>query len=376
MSSKNTIKSSIFSLFILLVAAVFWYFLKELFMWQEGNIIHNLIYASIFFSILIIFSLVYLLLIDNRKIVLISSLLISLSFLPFFLRQNGIWVGKAAIIGYLISAFILLIGYSSANRNLISERKNSIKFYPQRTIMRAVPTFMIVFSILLSVIFYFNFPFMDKDRNIEIKKEHLKKISEPFGDMINRYLPVYYLDITADEFIILNLFLNLPFVQGEEEIEPPVDTREIPVEIENYLMDKGADNLQEIDYMQYLREDKEFRNLFIEEIKKLADEADPYLLGKYRLNISNNWGVEISGDETMDVVYTQLINNKINQVPEGIKNLFLILVAASFFGLLQVVFTILGFIYSFFSWLIIIIMYKAGFYHYRKIEIEKEEIEL
>ncbi|MEA2015481.1 MAG: hypothetical protein U9O59_01985 [Actinomycetota bacterium] len=242
MVSKKTIKSSVFSLFILLAAAVFWYFLKELFMWQEGNITGNLVYASISFSILIIFSLAYLLLTDSRKIILISSLLIGLSFLLFFLRQDGAWVGKIAVICYLISAFILLAGYSSANRNLISERKNSIKFYPLRTIMRAVPTFMIIFAILVSVIFYFNFPFMDRDRNIEIEPEHLEKISEPFGDMINRYLPIYYLDITADEFIILNLFLNLPFIQGEGEIEPPFDIGEIPPEIEGYLLGRGADN--------------------------------------------------------------------------------------------------------------------------------------
>ncbi|MEA2015482.1 MAG: hypothetical protein U9O59_01990 [Actinomycetota bacterium] len=128
--------------------------------------------------------------------------------------------------------------------------------------------------------------------------------------------------------------------------------------------------------MQYLREDKDFRSLFIEEIKKIADEADPYLMGKYRNNISDNWGVEVSGDETMAVIYTRLINNKINQIPRGIKNLFLILVAASFFGLLQISFTILGFIYSFFSCIILIILYKARFYHFEKVEIEKEEIEL
>ena len=263
---KITIKSSILSLFTFLLAIAFWYFLRELFIWQEGKTILNLIYTSIFFSLFIIFSLVYLVLIDNRKIVLLSSFFISFSFLAFFLREYGNWVDRVAIISYVVSAFILFIGYSTANRNLISERKNSITFHPTKTIMRAVPTFMIVFAILLSVIFYFNFPLMDKDKNIEVREEHLKKVSEPFSDIINRYFPVYYLDITADEFIILNLFLNLPFVQGEEEIKPPVDIDKIPEEIENYLKDKGVNNLEEINYMQYIREDKEFRILFIEEI--------------------------------------------------------------------------------------------------------------
>ena len=373
---KITIKSSILSLFTFLLAIAFWYFLKELFIWQEGKTILNLIYTSIFFSLFIIFSLVYLVLIDNKKIVLLSSFFISFSFLAFFLREYGNWVDRVAIISYVVSAFILFIGYSTANRNLISERKNSITFHPTKTIMRAVPTFMIVFAILLSVIFYFNFPLMDKDKNIEIKEEHLKKVSEPFGDMINRYLPVYYLDITADEFIILNLFLNLPFVQGEEEIKPLVDIDKIPEEIENYLKDKGVNNLEEINYMQYMREDKEFRILFIEEIKKITDKANPYLLSRYRLNLSNNWGIELSGKESMGRVYTQLINNRINQFPERTKNLLLILPAIVLFEIIQISFIILGFIYSLFSWALLIIFYKAKFYHYKKIEVEKEEIEL
>ena len=373
---KITIKSSILSLFTFLLAIAFWYFLRELFIWQEGKTILNLIYTSIFFSLFIIFSLVYLVLIDNRKIVLLSSFFISFSFLAFFLREYGNWVDRVAIISYVVSAFILFIGYSTANRNLISERKNSITFHPAKTIMRAVPTFMIVFAILLSVIFYFNFPLMDKDKNIEIKEEHLKKVSEPFGDMINRYLPVYYLDITADEFIILNLFLNLPFVQGEEEIKPSVDIDKIPEEIENYLKDKGVNNLEEINYTQYMREDKEFRILFIEEIKKITDKANPNLLSRYRLNLSNNWDIKLSGKESMGRVYTQLINNRINQFPERTKNLLLILPAIVLFEIIQIAFIILGFIYSLFSWALLIIFYKAKFYHYKKIEVEKEEIEL
>jgi len=78
----------------------------------------------------------------------------------------------------------------------------------------------------------------------------------------------------------------------------------------------------------------------------------------------------------MGRVYTQLVNNRINQFPERTKNLLLILPAVALFGIMQIAFIILGFIYSLFSWVVLIIFYKAKFYHYRKIEVEKEEIEL
>jgi len=143
-NKKNIVKSSISSIFIFLLAAIFWYFLRKLFLWNEGRINAGLIYAFIFFSIFIIFSLVYLILIDNRKIIIVTSLFVSLGFLFFFLRENNGWVSRAAIIAYIISAFILLTGYSTANRNLTAERKNNIKFYPVKIISRAVPAFMII----------------------------------------------------------------------------------------------------------------------------------------------------------------------------------------------------------------------------------------
>jgi len=125
-----------------------------------------------------------------------------------------------------------------------------------------------------------------------------------------------------------------------------------------------------------MREDQEFRGIFIEGLKEIADNADLYLLNKYRANLSNNWGVEISGKETMGVVYAQLINNRINQFPPRVRNLLLIMPVAALFGILQIAFIVLGYIYSFFSWLVLIILYKTKFYHYKIIEVKKQEIEI
>jgi len=128
--------------------------------------------------------------------------------------------------------------------------------------------------------------------------------------------------------------------------------------------------------MSLMREDQEFRGIFIEGLKEIADNADLYLLNKYRANLSNNWGVEISGKETMGVVYAQLINNRINQFPPRVRNLLLIMPVAALFGILQIAFIVLGYIYSFFSWLVLIILYKTKFYHYKIIEVKKQEIEI
>ncbi|GAG98835.1 unnamed protein product, partial [marine sediment metagenome] len=54
----------------------------------------------------------------------------------------------------------------------------------------------------------------------------------------------------------------------------------------------------------------------------------------------------------------------------------LIFPAIALFGVLEIVFIILGFIYSLICWLLLIIFYKAKFYHYSKIKVDKEEIEL
>lgn len=372
------IKASCFSLFCFFLSVIFWYLLKKFFLWEEGRILLDFIYAFISFSIFFIFSMIYLVLIDNRKIVLLSSFFAIFSFLVFFLRKGGIWVSMPAIICYTIFAGVLFVIFNSTNKNLIYERKNSIVFHPGKSILKAAPVLLVIFAILFSVIFYFNFPFMDKEGKIIIKEEYVEKLTKPFGEAINRYIPIYDLEMSVDEFIVLTTFIGLPFASGEEgeEIRPPVPMEKPPEEILNYLRDKGIYNLEEVDFMQYMREDEEFRNLFIDEIKKLAQQANPYLMNKYRQNLSESWGVELNSEDRMGEVYTRFINSKINEIPENIRSLLLLIPTLSLFGILQITFIILGFVFSFICWVLLIIFYKSKFYHYRKVQVEKEEIEL
>jgi len=237
---------------------------------------------------------------------------------------------------------------------------------------------MVIFAILFSVVFYFNFPFMDKDGKIAVKEEHLENLTKPFGETINRYIPIYDLNMSVDEFIVLTTFIGLPFASGEEEEElsPLVDMEKLPEGIVSYFRNKGVYNLEEVNIIEYIIEDEEFRGVFIEEIKRLADEANPYLMNKYRQNLSKNWGVELSREDRVIEVFTRLINTKVNEVPKKIIDLFLIFPAIALFGVLEIVSIILGFIYSFICWLLLIIFYKAKFYRYRKIKVDKEEIEL
>jgi len=371
------IKSSFLSLLCFILSVIFWYLLKRFFLWEEGRILLDFINTFLSFGIFFIFSMIFLVLIDNRKIVILSSFFIIFSFLVFFLRKDGIWVSIPAIICYIIFTWILFVIFNSTNKNLIYERKNSIVFHPGKSVLKAAPTLMVIFAILFSVIFYFNFPFIDKEGKIVIKEVYVEKVSKPFGEAINRYIPIYDLEMSIDEFIVLTTFIGLPFAQGEEGEERPLITMEKPPEeILNYFRDKSIYNLEEADFMQYMREDEEFRKLFIEEIKGLASKINPYLMNKYRQNLSKNWGLELSGEDRMGEVYTRLINTKLNEIPKNIRNLFLIIPAVVLFGILQITFIILGFILSFICWVILIILYKAKFYHYRKVQVEKEEIEL
>lgn len=370
------IKSVCLSLFCFTLAIFLWYWLREFFYWQEGRIILDLIYLMASLSIFVIFSLVYLILIENRKIVAAANFFMAFSFLIFFLRENGSWQNKIAIISYIVSSFIVFIILNSVNRNLLHDRKNSIVFHPGKSALKAVPTLMIAFAILFSIVFYFNFPLQNKQGDIEIKEEYLEKATKPLGGLINRYIPVYDLDMSIDEFIVLTSFLGLPFAGGEEELKPIIELDELPEEIVGYLKDKGIYDLEEINFMQYMSEDEEFRNLFMEEIKELTEEVSPYLINRYRENLSKNLGIELDSEDRMGQVFARFINSKINEIPKKTRDLFLIFPSIALFGILQIAFMILGFVYSFFSWVVLIIFYKAKFYHYIRIAVEKEEIEL
>jgi hypothetical protein len=371
------IKSSCLSLFCVLMAFAFWFALNNLFLWREGSVITDLLLAFLLFSVFFIFSMIYLLLVDNRKIVIIASFFIVFSSLIFLLRKNGTWVGIPAIISYAASTLLLFAVYNMTNRNILNDRKNSIVFHPGNSITKAGPILLVIFAILFSVIFYFNFPLLNSEDEIEVEEPLIELASRPFGSIINNFIPIYDFDMNADEFVILTTMLGLPFTQKEGvELEPLINMEEPPEELVNYLRNKGIYNPEEINFSEYLREDEEFKNIMMEEIKKLANETDPILLYRYRNNLSVNWGIKIGPDERMGEVYTRLINSKINQIPPKLLSLALIFPAIIFFGVLQVSFLILNFLYAFLCWVILIIFYKAKFFHFKKVQVEKEEIEL
>jgi len=369
-------KSVCLALFCLMLAIFLWYQIRQFFYWQEGRVILDLIYLMASLSLFVVFSLAYLTLIENRKIVATANFFIAFSFLVFFLRENGSWQNKIAVISYAVSSFIVFIILNSVNRNLLYERKNSIVFHPGKSVLKAAPTLMMALAILFSVVFYFNFPLQNKQGDVEIKEEHLEKATKPFGELINRYIPVYDLNMSVDQFIVLTSLLGLPFAMGEEEMRPLIELEELPEGVIGYLKDKGIYDLDKSNLMQQMREDEEFRNMFFEEIKGLTKEVSHYLVNRYRKNLSENWDIELDSKDRMGQVFARLINSKINEIPKKIRDLFLIFPSIALFGILQIAFIILGFLYSFFSWAVLIIFYKAKFYHYIKIAVEKEEIEL
>ena len=321
--------------------------------------------------------MIYLLLMDDRKIVMISSFFFIFSSLIFLLRRNGAWVGIYAIIGYTASALIIYAVYNITNKNILYERKNSIIFHTGRSILKTGPILLLVFALLFSVVFYFNFPLLDSEGDIYLEESLLEKASRPLGNIINDFIPIYDFDMSVNEFIVLTTILGLPFAQKEgADIEPLINMEEPPEEVMSYLESKGISSPDEVNFAQYIQEDEEFKDLLLEELKKLTAEADPVLLYKHRRNLSENWEIKIGTDERMGEVYTRLINGKIKQLSKMTRNLILISPAVILFVMLQISFLILNFLYALLGWAILIIFYKAKFYHYRKLKVEKEEIEL
>ncbi|MBL7123913.1 MAG: hypothetical protein ISS14_03370, partial [Actinobacteria bacterium] len=292
-----------------------------------------------------------------------------------------LWVNVPAIISYVVVCLMLFGGINLTNKNLIYERKNNIVFHPVKAVLKAGPVILIIFAILFSVLFCFNSPLLDSYGNIQIKEEYIKKIGGISGKTMVKFLPlpIYDMEMSVDEFIVISTIVGLPFVRSEEEeeeeIKPLLDMEKSSGAIIDYLRDKGIYNLEEVSMIEYMRDD-EFRELFVNEVKRLTPTANPYLLSKYRKNLSENLGIKIQSQETMGEVYARLLNKKVNELPENIKNLILLIPAFILFGILQFYFLVLNMIFALFAWVIMIILYKAKFYHYRKVQVEKQEIEL
>jgi len=287
------------------------------------------------------------------------------------------WVVIPATLAYTASTLIIYAVYNMTNKNILNDRKNSIVFHAGNSVLKAGPMLLLIFALLMSVIFYFNFPLVNSKGEIEIEESIVEIVSRPFGSLINNFIPIYDFDMSVNEFIVLTAMMGLPFTQKEDvEMESLINIEDPPREVIDYLESKGIYNLEEVNFVELLQEDEEFRTILLEAIKELASEADPFLLLEYRKNLSENWGIKIDPDEKMGAVFTKLTNSKINQISPVIRNLILILPSIFLFGLIQVSFMILNFLYAFLCWAILIIFYKFKFYHYKKVTVEKEEIEL
>jgi hypothetical protein len=324
--------------------------------------------------------MVYLFLVSNRKIVLVFSFFAVFSFLIFFLKKEGMWVRMPAIIGYIIFCTILFGVINLTSSKLIYEVKNSVILHPAKAVSKAGSTILIVFAILFSMLFYFNFPLLDRDGNIQIKEDLIKNAGDNFESFAVKFfpLPIYDMEMSVDEFIIICSITGIPFIKSEEdeqEVKPLINLDKSSEAIKNYIRDRGMFSLEGINIMEYMREDG-FRGLFVDEVKRLTPTANIYLLTRYRKNLSKNWGIELEGEETMGTVYTRFLNAKINEIPENIKNLILIIPAFILFGVLEIAFLILNMIFSIFALVLFVILYKTKFYRYRKVQVEKEEIEL
>jgi hypothetical protein len=122
--------------------------------------------------------------------------------------------------------------------------------------------------------------------------------------------------MTVDQFIVLTTFLGLPFAMGEEELKPLLDTEDLPEGIMEYLQGKAVYNLEPANIMQQMRQDEEFRSMMFEEIKEFTGEVNPYLVSRYRGNLSKNWGLELDSNDRMSQVLSDWQTSRLMIYPK------------------------------------------------------------
>ncbi|MBU4370101.1 hypothetical protein KKG58_05105, partial [Patescibacteria group bacterium] len=285
------IKSLIFAFFMFLAAILFWGYLSLFFTSVSG--VYLLYLALSWLGFLIIFSLLTVL-VNNKKIIylcLILSLSCFFLFFPFSFTQEIIT--GSYIIGLLLFLVCLIIG----TELMFFEKEQRLNVNLRKFWKKGLPWAITGIALIVSLVYYFNPLVNINQEKIEIPTEIFSFILKPASGIIGKMIPFYDPEMTIDETLASGMVL-----QGQG-----VKSQDIPSDLINKI---DFNNLDEININELLN-DPEIKSFLKEQVSEGG--IDQSLLTEQRKQLSETLGVELKGNETMEIVLANLVNSKLGE---------------------------------------------------------------
>lgn len=305
--------TKIFLLSILMLTIVIFFWWQLSIFFKRNFTFKTFIYFLIDFLAVVILVLIFNLLIDNRKFAYISFLISAFSFF-FFFPLNYL---------YLISQILLFLLFILSFEFIHQDLKNQLKISLRKTFSRGLAYLITGIVLSVSIIYYRN-PILLLDQNEIFVSPYLVSIlTKPIGFLIGGIIPNYSLDMTIDEFTLKTLESRNQF--------------------------KGF----------------KFPKVLKEEILK-----------KQRKALSETLGMEIKGNETINVLLSKIINKFLRKYIRTYKKQINITIAVGLFLLLRLLGVIIGFFAIILSQIIFLILKRIKFLTIKKVFKEGEIIKI
>lgn len=286
MNSK--IKHFIFA-FLMILASVFLWYCLFLFFFSVS--LSHLFYLVVSWLVFLIFFLLFCLLIENRNLVHLTFIVSAACFFLFFFTGEEMVIGPYAV-GVLVFLLFLVI----AAELMSKEKEQRLKVCIKKVWRRGLPLVVTALSLIIALVYYFNPLLKIGQEKIEIPSEVFGFILKPASGIVGKMIPFYDPEMTIDQTLTTGLTL-----QGKQE------TQDIPADLLNKI---DFNNLEDLD-VNALLQNPEVKDFLKEQVSQ--GEIDKELLAEQRKQLSQSLGVEIKGDETMEVVVANLVNSKIDE---------------------------------------------------------------
>jgi len=193
----------------------------------------------------------------------------------------------------LIFLLCLIIG----TELMLLEKEQRLVLRLRKIWKRGLPWAITGIALMIALVYYFNPLININQEKIEIPTEVFKFLLKPASGIVGKMIPFYDPEMTIDETLASTMVL-----QGNGQV-----AQEIPLD----LIDKlDIKNLEDININKLLG-DPAIKSFLKEQVKE--GRINQTLLTEQKKQLSETLGVELKGDETMEVVLTNLVNSKLDE---------------------------------------------------------------
>ena len=350
--TPKQVKQLIFALLMIGIAVLFWARLAAFF--TDANVgLNQLIQIGISLLVFFVVFLFFSILVEARKIAYPVYLVSIFSFFLFFPVKNYIYLAASAIFFLL-----LVIAYEIMTR----EREDRLRLTLRRIWARGLPLVVVGISLSVATCYYFNPLLKIGQEKIEIPVGWIGLAIKPFSGIFGKVLPFYSPEMTIDELLAGGAMLE------EGQIQPEAISPELLAK----FSEKGLGGLD----INELLKNPEIASLLKEEMGAHAKKTDPGLLARQRQEFAKSFGVELKGDETLDMVLAKVLNSKLGEFIGPYAKVISIGIAVALFFFLRLMGIILAWVAMLVAGLLFIILKATKVIRVEKVMKDGETVQI